>query len=367
MSDIENLKKALDLDGFDMIPRTSSDDSLDIQQINNESYDSGLKEIDPLLQNIPVKSIHTVTEPIVDSAPHENILAVIEAATSNVIKEEPIPDLEEVPIPDLEDISKMEKKTEQDDEGGNKESSVDWNSADSGVEGISGVRWFFTHSDPRFSDFYKRKKIDVNDMFVDGEIPFDRYKKELKDSYVPIGEDIFDMRILQNLMDKIQQTRDRVLHINVHVAIQYFIWKRGIELLRGLLYRFKYEKPAQRQDGVVYEHLRDVELYFSKLEALHRTVEGITTNLDAAYNTISRKIAVAMPTRIVERYIKDSQDIVHDLRELKTGDEPVEKVVPKNKLESESKSDMMSYDALEKNVTSDKINSQTGTSVVGWE
>ena len=65
-----------------------------------------------------------------------------------------------------------------------------------------------------------------------------------------------------------------------------------------------YEKPAAKQDGVVYDHMNDFVSYFTKLESLHHNIQSVIKNLDQAFDTVSRQITLSMPSRDYE-YIEN--------------------------------------------------------------
>jgi RNAse (barnase) inhibitor barstar len=56
-----------------------------------------------------------------------------------------------------------------------------------------------------------------------------------------------------------------------------------------------YEKPSEKQEGVVMEHMGDMVKYYSQLEALHASVDAVSRNLDNAFDCVSRQITLCLP------------------------------------------------------------------------
>ena len=98
-----------------------------------------------------------------------------------------------------------------------------------------------------------------------------------------------------------------------------------MELLKGCLARVEYLKPIIKQDGLIHEHMRDIELYFANLDALHKSAYQAESNLQAAFDTLSRKVSICM--------------------DLKTGDRYYQKPASDN-IESSKKSPLDDYDNL---------------------
>jgi hypothetical protein len=70
------------------------------------------------------------------------------------------------------------------------------------------------------------------------------------------------------------------------------------------LARIQYLKPVLKQEGLILEHMGDVEMYFEKLRGLHKSVADTEKNLAAAYEMLSRKVTICMELPPVERYSK---------------------------------------------------------------
>ena len=163
------------------------------------------------------------------------------------------------------------------------------------------IEWVIKSTDHKFDSFYSEKRDLLKSILVGGVLPFKSLMKELKESYVDISHPTFDTEMASVKMDRVQKVRDRVSQIAIDCNQQYYPWKRAVELMHGLLARTQYEKPAAKQDGLIYEHMKDIEIYFHKLESLHYSIEAIIRNLDGAFDCLSRRATIALPSRPIER------------------------------------------------------------------
>lgn len=162
--------------------------------------------------------------------------------------------------------------------------------------------WKIDNSDPVFNRFYSYKKDSLRDwLLVGGHIDFDKINTKLIESRVDLSSVNFaDFSTLFDILKQIQMYKDRITQIEITCNNQYFCWKRAIELFQGLLAQCYYEKPAAKQDGVVFEHMVDFVNYFTRLESLHHNIQSVIKNLDQAFDTVSRQITISMPSRDFE-------------------------------------------------------------------
>jgi len=154
--------------------------------------------------------------------------------------------------------------------------------------------WCLTAPSPMFVRFYEEKAFIVNTITKAGRVDIDKLTAELIASKVSTNVELVDMRGMAEKLTRIQDFLDRVVHIKVQATSQCFPAKRGVELLRGVLAKVVYEKPAARQDGVIYDHLKDLEIYASRLEALEQSAKDVYHNLLEAKEILSRKISIAL-------------------------------------------------------------------------
>jgi hypothetical protein len=169
------------------------------------------------------------------------------------------------------------------------------------------IKWSLKSLSSMYDSFYRKKREFLNNYMVGGEIEYLEWTKELEEAQVDVITEVFDQQVIIKQMEEIQQYRDRVKYIGVRVNNQYFLFDRFIELLRGSLARIQYLKPVLKQDGLIFEHMWDIELYFQRLKALHNSVVSTEKNLAAAYEMLSRKVTICMELPPAERYSKKSE------------------------------------------------------------
>lgn len=162
--------------------------------------------------------------------------------------------------------------------------------------------WIVENANPKFEKFYKEKIDLVNKILVDGPVPFDQYRKELKGSSVDISAITFDPGEIHKQMRQVQGCKERVKQIQIHCNSQVFLWERGLQMMHGVLSRIEFDKPLVKYDGIIYEHMRDMELYFAKLRGLISSAEGVMKTLEGAHQCLSRQVTIAMPLKSIERY-----------------------------------------------------------------
>jgi|TARA_Y100000034_G_scaffold101366_1_gene125606 hypothetical protein len=159
--------------------------------------------------------------------------------------------------------------------------------------------WTFNppKGEDEFFSFYEEKESAIRGWLLPfGEINFQKITSELKKARVDMSSlNYGDLKVVFSLMKEIQQWRDRVAQMAIQVNSQYYSWKRAVDLFTGLLAQYKYEKPAVKQDGVVYAHMGDMIKYYSQLESTHRSIEMILKNLDNAFECLSRQVTISMP------------------------------------------------------------------------
>jgi len=158
-----------------------------------------------------------------------------------------------------------------------------------------------------YDSFYRQKKIVLDSCLIGGQVQFSLWKKELEEASVDVVSEVFDQQVIIKQMEEVQQFRNRVKYIGVRVNNQYFLFDRFTPLLRGYLARIQYLKPVLKQDGLILEHMGDVEMYFERLRGLHKSVADTEKNLAAAYEMLSRKVTICMELPPAERYSKPEE------------------------------------------------------------
>lgn len=163
-----------------------------------------------------------------------------------------------------------------------------------------GSSWKIEEDDQFFGQFYSLKKNALTSWLLPGgEINFDILHEELVEAKVDLGSIGFgDFKLMYDSMKGVQHWKDRITEISIRVNAQYYAWKRAVELFRGTLARMHYEKPSEKQEGVVMEHMGDMVRYFSQLEAVHASVDAVSKNLDNAFDCISRQVSICLPATV---------------------------------------------------------------------
>lgn len=204
------------------------------------------------------------------------------------------------------------------------------------VENSDG--WLLESPAPKYNQFYAEKGWMIPRLLRGGKIPVDQYRKELSSAYVDTKVEMYDHEMISQKMTDIRKWQDRVLEIRGHVLAQYHGWKRGVELFHGVLARAEYAKPAICQQGIIYNHMRDMEMYNADLEYLHDFSKEILSNLASHFESLSRQVTLSMPLKTVERYEQPAAPLPPPLALPATP-----KPVPK-------KSDLAGFDRLENDV-----------------
>lgn len=188
--------------------------------------------------------------------------------------------------------------------------SVDYSLTYGGVgDGDDKIEWSLTSPASMYNSFYVKKRDLLFKYMVGGQIEYKRWTQELEEAQVTIYGEVFDHQLIIDQMEKVQQHRERVKAIHVRVNNQYFTFKRFVEMMRGFLARIEYLKPVLKQEGLIMEHMRDVELYYARLEALHDSATKTEKTLAAAFDTLSRKCTICMELKPAERMeMKTSSD-----------------------------------------------------------
>jgi len=212
------------------------------------------------------------------------------------------------------------------------------------------IKWSFTSTSTMYDTFYQQKKRVIDSCLVGGQVEYSLWTKELEEASVNVVTEVFDQQVIIRQMEEIQQFRNRVKYIGVRVNNQYFLFDRFTPLLRGCLARIQYLKPLLKQDGLVLEHMGDVEMYFERLRGLHKSVADSERNLAAAYEMLSRKVTICMELPPAERYSKPEE------KKYRLQQEHIEYKVPEH---------IKDFDDLPDNASAGPKEHKIG--VVGWD
>ncbi len=214
------------------------------------------------------------------------------------------------------------------------------------------IKWLFKSPSAMYDNFYKAKEKLIFEYMVGGQVEYTRWINELANAEVKIKSEVFDQQITLDQMEEVQQHRERVKYISIRVNNQYYMFKRFIEIMRGFLAKIQYIKPQIKQEGLIFEHMRDLELYYTRLEALHDSALKAEKSLAAAFDTLSRKVSICMELRPVDRYEKKERPV--ERRE----ERPIIR-------KEEDNSDLDIFDELPSNASTRPKKLKTGE--IGWD
>ncbi len=324
---------------------------------------SDAQEFDPALTDDEVKEIHK-------EDPHD----IVKDVCSGGICPIPVPEVEaEVSKVDdfldeldgiavtIEEVVKVEDKPEETnfDEIAAPTVNVDVIPTYGEVgSGRDKIKWTLTSPSDMFNSFYAKKRDLLFEHMVGGEIEYTRWTHELEEAQVIIQGEIFDHQLIIDQMEAVQQHRERVKAIHVKVNNQYFTFKRFVELMRGFLARIEYLKPVLKQEGLIMEHMRDIELYYARLEALHDSATKTEKTLASAFDTLSRKCTICMELKPAERVeLRDSENSSY-VRPAQPAPAPTAPVV------REHSSEFDDFDDLPSNAQAAPITHKVGA--IGW-
>jgi len=213
------------------------------------------------------------------------------------------------------------------------------------------IVWSLKSPSDMYIGFYRQKKAFLDRCLYGGQIEYSRWTKELEEAEVDVVSEVFDQHVIIGQMEAVQQYRNRVKYIGVRVNNQFYAFDRFIGLLRGYLARIQYLKPVLKQDGLILEHMGDIELYFERLRALHNSVASTEKNLAASYEMLSRKVTICMEIPPAERWEKPSSSQSY-----------TSKHVPQKEVEENK--ELSDFDSLPENARTGTKEKVSGA--IGW-
>ena len=240
-----------------------------------------------------------------------------------------------------------EVRTEHECDSGSDQSATGTQIA---VENEDG--WLLESPAPKYNQFYAEKKWILPRILRGGKIPVDKFRKELSEAYVDTKVEMYDYELISQKMTEIRNWQTRVLQMRGHVLVQFYNWKRTVELFHGVLARAEYAKPAICQQGVIYNHMRDMEMYLADLQYLHDFTKELGANLVSQFESMSRQVTLSMPLRSVERTEAPQQVPLPPPVSVPDTPKPVAK-----------KSDLSGYDRLENGVNSKEFSPQKSKNI----
>jgi len=173
------------------------------------------------------------------------------------------------------------------------------------VRPISNEGWLLVSPSAKFNNLYEEKKYLLNnELLKGGKIDFEKYYIELENANVDTNVPTYDSEEIGKRIALVQQWRERIKQIQLKTNSQYFIWKEFMELLPSVLARVEYERG--KQEGLFFEHFKDMISYWGHLQGLMKSSEIVTKHLDGAYASLSRQIVIAQPIQNVDNFVSSS-------------------------------------------------------------
>lgn len=171
---------------------------------------------------------------------------------------------------------------------------VTWDRKGKPVVSGGEVLWGTESPSELYDEFYAIKTHHINKFSGGSQLNFDKLYSELFNAKVDTSTEVLDQGILTHKMDEVMHCIERVAMIQVQINQQHFIWKRFVELLRGALARVQYLKPVLKQDGLILEHMGDVEFYSDRLQAIKDSADKVMKTLEKAFESLSRKVSIML-------------------------------------------------------------------------
>ena len=284
-------EKVLELSAkMEVVPTVKGLPVASAEPVNTEPVKSEMPKAEPIVEAVPVD-----TEQLLKASIAKVTEAVADPAKSVILDENDCLPQDEKGLEETTTEVKKEDETDDKECSAPMKLVVVVKPADDFLE-ANADGWHLTHSNQRFSEFYRGKQKAMSYLLDGGKLPFNKYEEELLDANVDPRDITYDLNTLYERMQEIQGCKVRVLEIKLRGEHQFFLWKRHMEIFRGWAARIEGAKGAA-VDGVAYQHLWDWEDYWGSLEALVKKAEGVMRNLEGAYDTISRQVTIAMLQR----------------------------------------------------------------------
>jgi hypothetical protein len=315
-------------DVFDLSSEKKDDENEQTEEYghgteSSDSFKDLAKEISDDIQKEEAKGHslskedpHDIVEAVCSKGEVDTIADIVEEVVAEevvveeVVVEEPDDFFDALPVKKEEVPKEEAPKEEVPEEVESNSSPVEENHskspfpvADYGEigDGDDKIEWMLDSPSSMYESFYAKKRNLLFKYMVGGQMEYKRWTQELEDASVIIRGEVFDHQLIIKQMEAVQQHRERVKAIHVRVNNQYFTFKRFVEMMKGSLARIEYLKPVIRQEGLIMEHMRDLELYYARLEALHDSATKTEKTLEKAFDTLSRKCTICMELKAPER------------------------------------------------------------------
>lgn len=287
------------------IPNSNSEDK------NDEIKESCMEDFDVLIEPKETKDTQDVIESVDEfhNKLKENFDTIVESENNKEqTNKETQKSIESTDLSKDEIKSKSEESKPESEESkpeslnDKEENTIDKVGVENKLITEDGdVKWSLESPSAMYDSFYEQKKRVLESCLAGGQVEYNLWSRELEEAQVNVVTEVFDQQVIINQMEAVQQFRNRVKYLGVRINNQYFLFDRFVPLLRGYLARIQYLKPVLKQEGLILEHMGDIEMYFERLRGLHKSVADTEKNLAAAYDMLSRKVTICMELPPVER------------------------------------------------------------------
>lgn len=145
-----------------------------------------------------------------------------------------------------------------------------------------------------YRDFYRWKLSVLKQTLTRFPIlDISSYRQEVRDTNLDhfVGEQVLSPELIRSKIDDVYRHRIRLATLMATAYEQYPAWKRSIEMIRAKLFKDHDIKGSHKRDGIVLEHISDVELYVKELEGFIDSSKIIYSVLDAAAESLSRQLS----------------------------------------------------------------------------
>lgn len=355
---LDEIKKIFEIDVKDNL--SSNDEDAIYDQVKssstNRTFEEKNKEMKEILKDVKEE---VVVIPIVAETKSEEPKVIQEVIVEKKIDEKVEIDFEK----EMESLEEEEAESIKNQKTSTKENEVEEIEEKPSPISSSIILddWNLQSPSPSFDRFYQEKKRTLDHLMRGGDEkkPFNKYKKELKLAAVNTSISTYDSAAVVARIREIQSWRDRVSQIQMDC--RYIMWEMALDMLKGLLARVIYLKPAAKQPGINYEHLGDMEFYFAELKDTYTAAEIVYKNLSNAYETLSRQLNFVQPHPEKFVYDKKSPDLSQ------TSFVPLEQPVKEKKEVPEQLKDFDELvDAKIEEVVKKEINLEDAAQEIGW-
>lgn len=171
-----------------------------------------------------------------------------------------------------------------------------------------------------YRSFYKWKVINLKNLLTSFPLlDLPSMTEELHGTQIKhfIGDDVISPELVQRKLDDTYRCRTRVASLLIAAFEQFYAWERILDMLKGKLFKDHEIRGADKRDGMVLEHVSDIELYVSKMKGFIESAKHFDSMLKAAADSLSRQLTcMQIKEHLVGQRIENKMPIPmveHDL------------------------------------------------------